>query len=227
MKFVLSATLITFISFVGRAQEAKEEAAEDLSIRKGKVLLGSYFNFSASTIEKTRTSGINTNTDAIVAGINITVGKMLSDHWGILLIGGYRQSSSNTPVTVGAISTTFEDFKEDYSIAPSVRYYKLISDATYFFIQGSISYSKGTASSDEFNGTNKVNIKLNTHGYGVGISPGFSYFMTNKLSTEISIGLLGYSIYSGEDKQGNKTDVKTFASLLYLNSVSLGFVYYL
>lgn len=203
------------------------DSLEDLSIRKGKVLLGSYFNFSLSTVDKTRGSGFNTSSDVVSAGINITGGKMLSDHWGVLLIAGYRQSSTSTPVTLGNTSVTFEDFREDYTISPAVRYYTLISDATYFFVQGSVVVSRGTSRSDEFDGTQKVSINLNTQGFGVGISPGISYFMTDKLSSEISIGILGYAILSGEDDQGNKTVTKTFQSLLYLNSVSLGFVYYL
>lgn len=208
-------------------QDTPEEPAEYVSIRKGKVLLGTYFNFSVSTVEKIRATSLDTKTDVLKAGINITGGKMLSDHWGILLIGGYSQSSSTTPVTVGANTYTFEDFKEDYTIAPAVRYYALISEATYFFVQGTVFVSRGTATSDEFNGTNIVNLKLKTTGFGVGISPGISYFMTDKLSSEISIGVLGYSIISGEDDLGNKSEAKTFQSLLYLNSVSLGFVYYL
>ena len=147
--------------------------------------------------------------------------------WGLLLIAGYSQSSKVTPFTVGGNSFTFEERTEDYSFAPAVRYYKLIGDATYFFVQGGILFSRGNSQSDEFDGTSIVTLDFKTTGFGAGISPGFSYFMTDKLSTEISIGLLGYSIFTGEDDKGNKTVSKTFQSLLYLNSVSLGFVYYL
>lgn len=208
-------------------QDTPDEPAEYVSIRKGRVLLGTYFNFSVATVEKTRTARIDTKSDVLDAGINITVGKMLSDRWGILIIGGYSQSSTTTPLTIGGNSFKLEDSKEDYTIAPAVRYYALISEATYFFIQGTVFLSRGTASTDEFNGTGIDNLKFKTHGFGVGISPGISYFMTNKLSSEISIGVLGYSIFSGEDDLGNKTEARTFQSLLYLNSVSLGFVYYL
>ncbi len=212
---------------MANGQEAKEEASSDQSIRKGKVLLGSYFDFSKSTIDRTRTGRSNSSTDVLSVGINITGGKMLSDHWGLLLIAGYSQASKVTPFTVAGTSFTFEERTEDYSFAPAVRYYKLIGDATYFFLQGGVFVSRGTSQADEFDGTSIVQLDFKTSGFGAGISPGFSYFMTDKLSTEISIGLLGYSIFTGEDDKGNKTVSKTFQSLLYLNSVSLGFVYYL
>ena len=128
----------------------------------------------------------------------------------------------------GGKSYLFEDKRVDYVIAPSIRYYKLISEATYFFLQGTVFVSRGTSESDELdNNNNIVQLNFKTRGLGVSISPGFSYFMTKKLSTEIAIGVLGYSILHGEDGLGNKTDTKTFQSLLYLNSISLGFVYYL
>lgn len=206
------------------AQE--EEEKDEPSVKKGKVLLGAYFSFSASTVEKTRVNRY-TETDVIRTGINITVGKMLSDHWGLSLIAGYNRLSSNTPVETPQFSGVFENLQENYSIAPAVRYYVEISDATYFFVQGGIFVSRGKSRSDEFDGTSKVTVNLETKGFGVGLNPGISYFMTDKLSTEISIGVLGYSIVSGEDESGNKTVARTFESLLYLNSVSLGFVYYL
>ncbi len=202
-------------------------ATETLSIRKGKLLLGAYFDFQAGTVEKQRVNRVDTKSDLLQAGINITVGKMLSDRWGILLLAGYSQANTTTPVTVGLTSITFEDQAESYSIAPAVRYYAPISEDVYFFMQGTAFISRGTSSTDEFDGTTKVTVKLNTRGWGFGISPGISYFMTSKLSSEISIGLLGYSVLSGDDGLGNETTARTFQSLLYLNSVSLGFVYYL
>jgi hypothetical protein len=145
----------------------------------------------------------------------------------VIIIGGYSQTSTVTPITIGLNTITFEEFSESYSLAGGVRYYALVSDATYFFLQGGLGFSRGNTSSDEFDGTSKVTVKLKTSGFTVGISPGISYFMTSKLSTEISIGLLGYTIINGNDESGNSTEVRSFQSLLYLNSVSLGFVYYL
>lgn len=225
IKAKLLALLILFSAvFPAVAQEEGKE--EDASIRKGKTLLGTYFNFSTSTVEKTRVNRY-TESDVLAVGINITGGKMLSDHWGVLLIAGYDRVSTTTPIETPTVSAVFEDLAESYSIAPAVRYYTEISDATYFFIQGGFFVSRGKTRSDEWDGTAKTTVRLDTKGFGVGLSPGISYFMTNKLSTEISIGILGYTIVSGEDDSGNKTVARTFESLLYLNSVSLGFVYYL
>jgi hypothetical protein len=215
-------------SFNVLAQDQKADAGSEESVHKGAILLGSYFNLSLSTVAKTRVNRIDTQSDVTRIGVNITGGTMLSDHWGILFSAGYFESNVATPITFGGQTYLFKDNSLNYIISPSVRYYKLISESTYFFVQGSASITRGTADSDELdNNNNIVQLNFKTRGWGVGISPGFSYFMTKKLSTEISIGILGYSVITGEDDQGNKTETRTFQTLLYLNSVSLGFVFYL
>ena len=231
LKFIALSSILLGTAFTGVCQTVPEEPepAEEPSIKKGKVLLGTYFDFSAATVNKTRVGRQNTKSDILRIGVNLTAGKMLSDRWGLLVSAGYEQSTTSTPITLpGGSSFTFEDRSLNYSIIPSVRYYTLIGDATYFFIQGSVSISRGTSESDEGDGNgNIIQLNFKTTGFGVGVSPGLSFFMTKKLSTELAIGLLGYSIVSGEDDKGNKTEARTFQSLLYLNSVSLGFVYYL
>lgn len=222
---ILPLLLILWASFSCMPLRAQDTTAT-ASIRKGKVLLGTYFEFQAGTVEKTRVSRPETKSDLLSVSVNITAGKMLSDRWGLMLLAGYSQSSVNTPFPPGS-TNVYKDFAESYSIAPAVRYYAPISEEVWFFLQGAAFISRGTSSSDEFDGTSKVTIKLNTRGWGFGISPGISYFLTDKLSSEISIGLLGYSVLSGDDGNGNETVARTFQSLLYLNSVSLGFVYYL
>lgn len=202
-------------------------ATETMSIRKGKILLGTYFEFQAGTVEKTRVSRPGTASDLLSASINITVGKMLSDKWGILLLAGYSQTNVTTPIPGSPTGANFATYAESYSIAPAVRYYAPISEEVWFFMQGAAFISRGKSSEDEIVPGGITTIKLNTRGWGFGISPGISYFLTDKLSSELSIGLLGYSVFSGDDGLGNETTARTFQSLLYLNSVSLGFVYYL
>ncbi len=224
-----SLLLITWASLSSISLNAQDTTAtEKLSIRKGKVLLGTYFEFQAGTVEKTRVNRPGTNTDVLSASINITAGKMLSDKWGILLLAGYSQTDIATPIPGSPTGANLATYAESYSIAPAVRYYAPISEEVWFFMQGAAFISRGKSSEDEIvPGSGITTVKLNTRGWGFGISPGISYFLTDKLSSEISIGLLGYSELSGNDGNGNETTARTFQSLLYLNSVSLGFVYYL
>jgi hypothetical protein len=222
----VAAIFFTFCGTGAMGQAALVDSEQ--SIRKGKTFVGTYFNFSIANTTKNKVAGVDTNSDQIKLGGNVTGGKMLSDHWGVLLNLGYTETNTTTPLVVSGVAYNAKDKRSDYTIAAAVRYYKLISEDTYFFLQGGALLSKGTLDTDELDRSSVLQTySYKTTGYGVGISPGFSYFMTDKLSTEISIGLLGYSVFNGKDEFGNTTQTTTFQSLLYLNSVSLGFVFYL
>jgi hypothetical protein len=230
--FLLSGVLmIHHLSSLQRVG-AQEAPANDASIKKGTVIVGSYFNFSAVNASKDRVNGFDTKSSTIKLGGNLTFGKMVSNKWGLLLNAGYTSSSATTPITVGqgnnATVYNLSTFQSDFAIAPSLRYYKFVSEGYYLFVQTSAQFTFGTLSLDDFDKSNVlVHYNFNTHGFGMGISPGLTYFMTKKLSTEIAIGVLGFSSFNGKDDKGNTTQTTVFQSFFYQNSVSLGFVYYL
>ncbi len=212
---------------VSDAEGPKPEEPNDGVIKKGTYLIGSYFNFTTTSTSKNKVRGIDTETSQIKLGGNFTAGKMLTDHWGFLINLGYVSTDNTTPQIVNGTLYNMEESRADFTIAPSLRYYKLVNEGTYIFIQGTIQASVGTLNSDEFDkNDNVVEYKYKTTGFGVGIGPGITYFMTKKLSTEIAIGVIGYQTLNGKDDLGNKTQTNTFQSLFYQNSVSLGFVYY-
>ena len=216
-----------FIMCFQTLAQTPEDQPNDGIIKKGTWLAGSYFNFSNSTTSKNRVFANDTESSQIKLGGNVTGGKMISDHWAFLLNLGYVSSKSVTPATLNGTTYNLGDERSDLFIAPSFRYYQLMSEGTYFFVQGIVYTSFGTLNVDEFDRNNLVTTyNFNTNGLGFNISPGITYFMTKKLSTEIAIGILGYSILKGSDEFGNKTETDTFQFLFYQNSVSLGFVFY-
>ena len=219
--------LIVSFLFSGLASYGQNDEPNDGVIKKGTRLIGSYFNFSTSSTIKNKVKGIDTESSLIRLGGNFTVGKMLSDRWGLLLNAGFISTKSSTPQVISGTLYNLGENKGDFTIAPSLRYYMLVSEGYYFFIQSTVFASTGTLTVDELDkNDNIVRYSYKTNGIGMGISPGITYFMTRKLSTEISIGVVGYSVYNGKDDFGNKTQTSTFQSLFYQNSVSLGFVYY-
>jgi hypothetical protein len=210
------------------AQDASGVQNNDGSIKKGTTIVGAYFNFSTLRTSKDKVKGIDTEASTIKLGGNLTAGKMISDHWGMLLNLGYTSTNSLTPTINNGTLYNLLDDRNDFIITPSMRYYKLINEGYYLFVQTSLSMSIGTLTTDEFDkNDNLIRYDYNTTGFGFGISPGLTYFMTKKLSTEIAIGVFGFSVYNGKDNYGNKTSTTNFQSLFYQNSVSLGFVYYL
>lgn len=238
MRSIFYGTIVILsLSTFAQAQE-KEKATEsktkedDRSIKKGTLFIGSFFNFSALNSTRDRVKGFDTETKNIKLGGNLTAGKMLSDHWGLMLNLGYNSTSSTSPQIVGlgnnATLYNLNSTQNDFIIVPGIRYYKLVAEDTYLFVQSAAQISFGTLNSDELDkNQNIVNYNFNTNGFGFGISPGISYFMTKKLSSEIAIGVVGFSVYDGKDSLGNKVHVTNVQSLFYQSSVSLGFVLYL
>lgn len=218
---------LIFSGFLCQGQDNELEKDTDHLIKKGTTFLGSYFNFSNTTTSVNRVKGVDTQSSTIKLGGNATAGRMLSDHWGLLLNIGYVSSQTTTPAVVNATLYSLKETKSDFTIAPSVRYYQFVSEGIYFFLQGTVFISAGTQDTNEFDkNDNLVTYSFKTNGFGMGISPGVSYFLSKKLSTEISIGVLGFGTLSGKDVLGNTTQTNTFQSLFYQNSVSLGFVFY-
>jgi hypothetical protein len=204
------------------------DADDDRSIKKGTTIIGAYFNFSTSKTTTVRVKGLTTESSVDKLGGNATFGKMVSDHWGLLLNLGFENSNTVTPTVVnGTLYNPIND-RNDFIITPSVRHYRNVAEGIYVFIQGSMTFSKGTLTADEFDKFDQlIRYNYNTTGFGMGISPGVTYFLNKKLSTEIAIGVIGFSVYNGKDSLGNTTQTNGFQALFYQNSVSLGFVYYL
>jgi|GEM_PF-3179240 len=207
---------------------AVSEATNDGSIKKGTTIVGAYFNFSTTNTTTVRVRGLTTESSVVKLGGNVTAGKMISDHWGLLLNVGYQSSNTTTPTVVnGTLYNPIND-RSDFIVSPSFRRYKNVSEGIFLFIQTSVMMSVGTLTADEFDKNDKlIRYNFNTTGFGAGISPGMTYFVNKKLSTEIAIGVIGFSVYNGKDSLGNTTQTNSFQSLFYQNSVSLGFVYYL
>jgi hypothetical protein len=204
------------------------EATNDGSIKNGTTIIGAYFNFSTSKTSTVRVKGLTTESSVDKLGGNVTAGKMVSDHWGLLLNLGYSSANTVTPTVVNGTLYNPVNDRSDFIISPSVRHYRNVAEGIYIFIQGSVTFSKGTLTADEFDKFDQlVRYDYNTTGFGMGISPGVTYFLNKKLSTEIAIGVIGFSVYNGKDSLGNTTQTNGFQALFYQNSVSLGFVYYL
>jgi hypothetical protein len=119
--------------------------------------------------------------------------------------------------------------KINYTFTGSLRYYKLVSEGNYFFMQLSGQYVFGGETRNETDVVKNTQISSYSYtntGGGVSLNPGFTSFISRKLAAEISIGVLGYTLITGTDKRGDVTTNGGFQFLLYQNSVNLGFVYY-
>lgn len=208
---------------------ATQKDSADGHIHKHQFLVGAFCNFSNS--ENTRTdalSGAVTGGGNLTLGGDVTMGFMLSRKVGLLLKGGYTESQPYTYEVVNGNNILLQDNDITYSVTPVMRYYKRLNDDNYFILIARFPVSFGQYTTQIYD-TNLKAITSDTYnkfGLGAFLTPGFTSFLSKHIAAEIAIGSMGYSYLDGKDGAGNTTHTFNFDALLYLNSGSLGFVYY-
>lgn len=95
------------------------------------------------------------------------------------------------------------------------RYYTTPSKAFSFFGNAGVNYTSNT---DKIPATS-----VKTSGFGISVAPGISYFVSNRLAIESTVGSLGYST-SKADLTG-AVSTNNFGLNLNLSSISFGLVY--
>lgn len=152
---------------------------------------------------------INTNT-AIGAGVGYTYEKLeASDYDGEL--------TSTTPL---------------FSIEPFMRSYRPLTDDASIFVDASAFYRFGTQTFDYYDEYDEDNYSEKTEktSYGVAISPGITYHLTENIAMELVVGKLHYT--KSKSKPKGAPDDFTFKSSSYglkldLDHATLGVVIYL
>jgi hypothetical protein len=210
---------------------ASKEEPNDGVIRKRTRFIGTFFNFGNTFDTESTSNGVKSGTSTITLGGNLTGGYMISNHWAALVNVGISKVDATTyDYKTNAAGDIFDlnSQKINYTFTGSLRYYKLVSEGNYFFLQFSGQYLFGSDYRTSSNNTKSTQThnNYNDMGGGVALNPGFTSFISKHLAAEISIGVLGYAVQTGQDDLGNTTAKGGFQFLLYQNSVNLGFVYY-
>jgi hypothetical protein len=201
----------------------------DGKITKKTVFVGALFNFFTNNNTKTKSSGEMTGAKTNNLGGNITLGYLLSHNLAFLVNLGYNSTATQTLTQdINNKNITLNSKQNGFSISPTIRYYKFVSEGNFFFLQGIFQYSKGKLNDDEYSlKANSINsYDYNVTGYSLFVTPGFTSFISRKLAAEITIGALGFHQLKGSDSKGNQTLDTGFKFLIYQNSINLGLVYY-
>jgi hypothetical protein len=229
MKKTILSFFALFIVLTGFSQSDKDSL--DIHIIPHHFFIGTFFDFSSSADTRTNiTTGAYTGTNSLTYGGDIHGGFLFTKKLALLIKAGYTETQPYTYENVtGVGNITLKDDDIVYSITPTLRYYKQLNDDNFFILQARFPISFGTYTTQDYD-LNKKAINQDTYnkfGLGAFLMPGFSSFISKRIAAEIAAGSFGYSYYDGKDAKGNTTHTGGFDGLLYLNSVSLGFTFYL
>jgi outer membrane immunogenic protein len=192
----------------------------------GKILATGGINFSTTTPKTEVKIGDNTTTmdgpTTTDFGIDVTGGYFIADNIAVGLGIGLAGStiSQEVDTTESTISHNI------FGIAPFARYYIPYSDQFSFFGQFAIGVGFGKSKNEYTSGSTTTTNESSINMMMVGVSPGFSYMMTERVALEMRYGFFGYSSYTMKDEEDNGNYEKemdsTFGLNLDLNSLVFG-----
>lgn len=192
----------------------------------GKILATGGIHFSTNSPKTEMKVGSNTTTaDGIKTtdfGINLGAGYFIADNLAVGLGIGLDNSKSTYETT----STEYTSTDNIISVAPFARYYIPYSDQFAFFGQLSVGLGFGTSKYETKTGSTTTTQESSINLMAIGITPGFSYMMTERVALEMRYGFLGYTSSTIKEEEANgdyeKDMTSSFGLNLDLNSLVFG-----
>jgi outer membrane immunogenic protein len=192
---------------------------------QGKILATGGINFSTTSPKTEMKIGDNTTTTdgakTTDFGIDVTGGYFIADNIAVGL--GIGLMNSKTSQEADTTETTVTD--NLFAIAPFARYYIPYSDQFSFFGQFAIGLGFGKSKDEYTSGSTTLTDEASINMMMIGLSPGFSYMMTERVALEMRYGFFGYSSYTTkveEDSDYMKEMESEFGLNLDLNSLVFG-----
>jgi outer membrane immunogenic protein len=192
----------------------------------GKILATGGINFSTTTPKTEMKVGNNTTTaDGIKTtdfGISLAGGYFIADNVAIGLGIGLDNSKSTYETT----DTEYTYTDNIFSVSPFARYYIPYSDQFSFFGQLSVGLGFGSSKDEVVSGSTTTTQESSLNVMMIGLSPGFSYMMTERVALEMRYGFLGYTSSTMKEEEANgdyeKDMTSSFGLNLDLNSLVFG-----
>ncbi|MEQ9300154.1 MAG: hypothetical protein RIF33_16390 [Cyclobacteriaceae bacterium] len=177
----------------------------------------------------TTSDGFIRSTESTVTEIQILprLGFFVNDNISVGFGLGYsRISSSSTQVAVNEQTFDTKSVTSTLQVVFFSRFHKSISDDFSFFIQPTATGSFGSS----LVGTDDP-LEADVLGYGIGVSPGFVFMVSEKFGLEATFGRLGYSRQTQTFEESDTDDAIKNINTNYgidisLRTFELGLQYY-
>lgn len=223
MKKVIFSAAIFFAAIATNAQDAY--SAGNIMLQGG---LG--FSNSSSSLETTNGGTTNTAEGPKFSNFNLNVmgGYFVVDRIAVGLGLGFESSKMTDEDAFG----TEEEKTNLTVVAPFVRWYapEITSDFSVF-VDLKLGFGFGSMESKETTGGNTESFTQDISTLGVGISPGFSYLVSEGIALTFNYGFLGYNSRTtkadfGGGSSAKKMD-KDFGLNLNFNTLAVGCTFFL
>lgn len=183
--------IIVCLPFVASAQ-----------IEKGKSFITGAFGLSAD-----KTGDTSNSPKTVNFSIGAQYGYLVADTWAVGISPGFGFAVTKNPDKT-------EHHEEAYVIGPFVRKYFPIGDGGKFYVHLDLGYSYQGVRQWGVGANGQKGAVATTSAQIIGFTPGASYFLTEKIALQASIGALSYTKYKDA---GSNVDFN-----FGINSLSLG-----
>ncbi|MCC5916358.1 MAG: outer membrane beta-barrel protein [Cryomorphaceae bacterium] len=198
---------------------------------QGSILLTGDFNFNSMSAKTTMEGGGQTNTvdlpGAIDFGLSVGGGYFVVDNLAVGLGIGYGMNSTKIDGDDGDYNKFTASM---FMLNPFARYYISYSDRFAFFTQMDLGLGFGGIKDEERidNVTTTEEQSLST--FIIGLSPGFTYFLNDKIALDMRVGFIGFTSTSQSVENENfsmKDQNSNFGLELGLNTLTFGLTVFL
>ncbi|MBL7934170.1 MAG: outer membrane beta-barrel protein [Bacteroidia bacterium] len=209
---------------------------------KGNFMLGGNIghNFNETTNQDTSMARRRSQTANSSFAGSVSGGYFIKDNIAVGIVLGYSSNSStfeNEGITGNQPYTGKDSYHSNMiSAGAFFRQYKMLGQSRFgLFYQVSGTYGVGdwnqTQKSQSGNNVVELNYSGKSSQLALNLNPGITYFVTNRIGLEATLGYIGYSSQSGNNNRstGFQSDTKTrqLNANFSLSSLSLGVRVYL
>ncbi len=173
-------------------------------LEQGNVLLGGGVSFSLSSREQPAELDLGDDVTTNSFSISPQAAYFVADGLALGLSVGYSRFQADVPYNFtndfgDTFSGILDEVQDEFFVSPFVRKYWYLggSESRFaFYLQGSLSIAFGSMESEDvsFSDGEIINREMDTLGFGLGISPGFSFFPSPKWGIELGLQGIGFSV---------------------------------
>ncbi|XCF05377.1 outer membrane beta-barrel protein [Tamlana crocina] len=192
---------------------------EKFKIPKNKWVLGGSLNFNYSDSEQKplRNQIADSEHKSTSLGINPDIGYSLNNNLVLGLKSGF---SFGNQESFNSLGDTHENNFEKLSVAPYIRQYIPLGSKLAFNLEGGASFTKRWEDSTN-NSSNDIS-KGDSSSLFVGITPGFSFTLSEKVLLYSNLGSIGYNYSARESSDVVKSESNLFSFNLFTTNLNFG-----
>ncbi|WP_372754628.1 outer membrane beta-barrel protein [Mariniflexile sp.] len=192
-----------------------QNSEEKFEIPKNQWIVGGLINFSSQNYES-QNEDYDSDSNQTSFFIKPDIGYAIDSNLVIGLMPGFNILNSKR-------EGSNEEYKSNgFSIAPYIRKYFAISNNFALNVQGEFMYSYQKSENKYANSVTNITSESDRNSIFIGVRPGLTYSLTNKIYLNANLGSIGYYSDKSENDEGITSKLNNFNFNFSTSDLSFG-----